>query len=96
MWLFYALENYRKARDYLELLPEKSRPEIYSESTEKIDKLSKELEERRKKLMFSAEQAREYNQLDKAKDLYRQVILMFPKHRDPRALEAKKKLEKIR
>ncbi len=93
--LYRSLEYFKKARDYLELLPEDSRPEIYLESSEMVQKIEKELEQRFRNYRFEAEREKNRNRLDKAKNIYRQLMLTFPDTDDPRHLYAKKLFEEI-
>lgn len=90
---FEALQYFKKTRDFLELLPEAERPDIYIESKEMIDKLEKELVQRFKALMFDAEKAEKFGRHKKAKALYRQVMRSFPNQEDPRYLRAKEKYD---
>jgi hypothetical protein len=93
--LFRSLEYFKKARDYLELIPEETRPEIYLEANEMVQKIEKELEERFRNYRFEAEREKNRNRLDKAKNIYRQLMLTFPDTEDPRHLYAKELFEEI-
>jgi len=93
--LFRSLEYFKKARDYLELIPEETRPEIYIEANEMVQKIEKELEERFRNYRFEAEREKNRNRLDKAKNIYRQLMLTFPDIEDPRHLYAKQLFEEI-
>jgi tetratricopeptide (TPR) repeat protein len=93
--LFRSLEYFKKARDYLELLPEEGRPEIYLEANEMVQKIEKELEQRFRNYRFEAEREKNRNRLDKAKNIYRQLMLTFPDTDDPRYLYAKGLFEEI-
>lgn len=93
--LFRSLEYFKKARDYLELIPEETRPEIYIEANEMVQKIERELEERFRNYRFEAEREKNRNRLDKAKNIYRQLMLTFPDTDDPRHLYAKELFEEI-
>ena len=93
--LFRSLDYFKKARDYLELIPEESRPEIYLEANEMVQKIEKELEERFRNYRFEAEREKNRNRFDKAKNIYRQLMLTFPDTEDPRHLYAKELFEEI-
>ena len=93
--LFRSLEYFKKARDYLELIPEENRPEIYLEANEMVQKIEKELEKRFRDYRFEAEREKNRNRLDKAKNIYRQLMLTFPDTEDPRHLYAKQLFEEI-
>jgi pSer/pThr/pTyr-binding forkhead associated (FHA) protein len=93
--LYRALGYFKKARDYLELIPKESRPEIYLEANEMVHKIEKELEARFKNYRFEAEREKNRNRLDKAKNIYRQLMLTFPDTEDPRHLYAKELFEEI-
>ncbi len=93
--LYRSLEYFNKARNYLELLPEESRPEVYLESNEMVQKIEKELEHRFRNYRFEAEREKNRNRLDKAKNIYRQLMLTFPNSEDPRHLYAKELFEEI-
>jgi hypothetical protein len=77
------------------LIPEESRPEIYLEANEMVQKIEKELEERFRNYRFEAEREKNRNRLDKAKNIYRQLMLTFPDTEDPRHLYAKELFEEI-
>jgi len=92
---YEALQYFKKTRDFLELLPEEERPDIYLESIEMIDKIEKELVQRFKALMFNAEKAQEYSRFKNAKALYRQIMRSFPNQEDPRYMRAKEKYDEF-
>jgi len=94
--LYQALENFKKARDYLELLPEETRPEIYIEADEMVIKIEKEIEKRFRDLMFNAERARKYGDHPKAKELFHKAMLTFPNQEDPRHVRAREKYEEYK
>jgi len=92
---YRAMENYRRARDFLELLPENQRSDTYQESTDRAEQLDAELNRRFADLMFTAEKELNYNRYAKARNIYRDLMMIFPNPEDPRHLRAKGKLEEI-
>lgn len=91
--LYRALQNFKKARDFLELLPEGSRPDIYHEANEMVDKLEKELDKRIRNLFFTAEKHNEFKRYDQARETYRQIMLFIPQREDPRHIKARRKYD---
>ncbi len=82
--LYRALQFYEKARDFLELMDEKSRPDEYQESVEMIDKINKELDKVYHKTIFEAEKLFKYGKRKEAKEVYRLLMIRFPDQHDPR------------
>ncbi len=94
--LYQAWEYFKKARDYLEMLPERDSLPIYAEADELTVKIEAMLEQKYRDLVFSAEQAEEFRRMDKAKELYRQILFAFPNQSDSRHQYAKEMLESYR
>ena len=67
----------------------------YLEANEMVQKIEKELEERFRNYRFEAEREKNRNRLDKAKNIYRQLMLTFPNQDDPRYLYAKELFDEI-
>jgi FHA domain-containing protein len=93
---YQAMQNFMRARDLLELLPEASRPEIYDESNEMIEKINEELNRKFKDLMFTAEKEQQFGHHRNAKELFRQIMITFPNTEDPRHIRARKKYERYK
>ncbi|RLB59450.1 MAG: hypothetical protein DRI34_01780 [Deltaproteobacteria bacterium] len=93
--LYFALQHYKKVRDYLELIPAQERPGIYQEAVEMIDTIEKELQERYKLLMFTAEKDLKYGRIDRARQLYKAVMNSIPDQEDPRHQKARRHLEAL-
>jgi pSer/pThr/pTyr-binding forkhead associated (FHA) protein len=91
--MYEALEHYKKTRDYLELLDEGERPDIYLEAIEMIGKIELDLEQKFRNLMFTAEKKRKFKQHAEAKELFHQIMLMIPNEEDPRFIRAAKQFE---
>jgi hypothetical protein len=92
---YQALQNFRRARDYLELIPEDQRPEFYQEATDKIDMIEMELEKRFRQLMFQAEQKKKYRRFKEAAEIYGQIMQSFKNQEDPHWQAAKEALDEI-
>jgi len=93
---YQAMQNFMRARDLLELLPEGSRPEIYDEANEMIEKINDELNRKFKDLMFTAEKEQQFGHHENAKELFRQVMITFPNTEDPRHIRARKSYERYK
>ena len=70
-------------------LPEDSRPEIYLEATDRIDKINDELNKLSRDRTFQAEQAYKFGKRQEAKDIFRVLMLTFPNKDDPRHQKAR-------
>ncbi len=87
--LYKALKFYEETKDYLELMAEDSRPEIYIEASDRIEKIDAELNKIFKDRIFKAEQVHKYGKVEDAKNIFRVLMLMFPNQQDPRHKLAK-------
>jgi pSer/pThr/pTyr-binding forkhead associated (FHA) protein len=90
--VYLALKAFKLSRDYLELIPEESRPDIYVEADENIAKIEQEMEKGFKDMMFAAEKAKQYNKIENAKKIYKKIMNTFPDREDSRHQEAKANL----
>jgi pSer/pThr/pTyr-binding forkhead associated (FHA) protein len=93
--MYQALMFFKKARDYLELMPKESQPGIYDEACEMILNIEKKLNKTYRDLIFTAEQAKEYEQFERAKRAYLQIIKTFPDKEDARHVIVQELLEEI-
>ena len=93
--LYRAKKDFKKARDYLELLPEQERTEIYGEAIEMIEIIERELERRFRNLKFGAEKDRKYGRARLAQRKYFLIMKTFPDQEDSRFQEGRSLLEKL-
>jgi hypothetical protein len=87
--LYKALQYFKEARDFLELMPEESRSEIYFEANDMIEKIEEEINKIFRARMFKAEQAFKYGKKEEAKEIFRILMLTIPNQDDPRHQRAR-------
>ncbi|MBN2493698.1 MAG: FHA domain-containing protein [Deltaproteobacteria bacterium] len=92
---YNAMAQCALSRDYLEQLPEDSRPSTYTEASEIINEMNKLINDRFRQMKFRAEQMEQYRRREEACDMYRQILLTIPDQHDPRYVEARDSYERL-
>ncbi len=87
--LYKALQYFKEARDFLELMPEETRSEIYYEANDMIEKIEEEINKTFRARIFKAEKAFKYGKKEEAKEIFRILMLTIPNQDDPRHQRAR-------
>jgi hypothetical protein len=87
--MYKAMKFYQQTQDFLELLPAESRPDIYLEARDQVEKIEHDLDRLFSDQNFKAEKLHMYGNKDTAKNIFRVLMLTFPNQADPRHQQAK-------